>query len=135
MTVTTGAARPKPRTGTGMVYRTSSGSNMRAPMILSGTSSVVSNASVSGAGGGGGVGGSTGRSTGLVGAIALCFHLLFSMPITNFNLSLIFLIVCHYPKRSLDVRTLMHTYTHLLFSFFLFFSSFLFFVTGSWFRV
>jgi hypothetical protein len=49
---TTGIARPKPRTGTGMVYRTSS--KMRAPMILSGTSSVVSNASVSGAGGGGG---------------------------------------------------------------------------------
>ena len=67
MAATTGIARPKPRTGTGMVYRTSSGSKMRAPMILSGTSSVVSNASVSG----GGVGGSIGRSNGLVGAIAL----------------------------------------------------------------
>jgi hypothetical protein len=47
----TGMVRPKPRTGTGMVYRTSSygvggGSKMRAPMILSGSS----NAS----GGGGG---------------------------------------------------------------------------------
>ena len=65
-----GILRPKPRTGTGMVYRTSSygvGSKMRAPMILTGTSSVVSNASVSGGGGGG----SIERSNGLVGAIAL----------------------------------------------------------------
>jgi hypothetical protein len=54
MAATTGIARPKPRTGIGMVYSTSSGSKMRAPMVLSGTSSVVSNASVSGAGGGSG---------------------------------------------------------------------------------
>ena len=66
-TATGGMVRPKPRTGTGMVYRTSSygvgGSKMRAPMILSGSSANVS---------GGRNGGSTiGGSGCLSGAIAL----------------------------------------------------------------
>ena len=51
--------RPKPRTGTGMVYRTSSygvgGSKMRAPMILSGSSTNGSLVSSSSGGGGSGV--------------------------------------------------------------------------------
>ena len=56
----TGMIRPKPRTGTGMVYRTSSygvgGSKMRAPMILSGfsTNVLVSSGGVGGGGNGGG---------------------------------------------------------------------------------
>ena len=65
-TMTTGIVRAKPRTGTGMVYRSSShgvGSKMRAPMMLSGSSSLVSNGSVSAGGGSG--------SNGFVGAIAL----------------------------------------------------------------
>ena len=61
-----GVIRPKPRTGTGMVYRTSSygvgGSKMRAPMILSGSP----NTSLVSSGGGGG-----GGSNGFSGAIAL----------------------------------------------------------------
>ena len=73
-TPTTGGSmtgRPKPRTGTGMVYRTSSygvgggggggggGSKMRAPMILSGSASLVS-------GGNGGNGGGTGSFSGAI---------------------------------------------------------------------
>ena len=69
-TTTTGMVRPKPRTGTGMVYRTSSygvgGSKMRAPMILSGSS----NAS-SGGGGNGGGGSTIAGSNSFSGAIAL----------------------------------------------------------------
>ena len=56
-----GSMRPKPRTGTGMVYRTSSygvggggGSKMRAPMILSGSTSLVSGGGNGNGGGGGG---------------------------------------------------------------------------------
>ena len=75
----TTTARPKPRTGTGMVYRTSSygvsGSKMRAPMILSGSStnaSLVSSGGGGGEGGNGGGGSSIGGSTnGFSGAIAL----------------------------------------------------------------
>jgi hypothetical protein len=77
-TPTTGSMmRPKPRTGTGMVYRTSSygvggggGSKMRAPMILSGST----NASLVSGGGNGGGSGSTivvGGSNSFSGAIAL----------------------------------------------------------------
>ena len=73
-TPTTGGSmtgRPKPRTGTGMVYRTSSygvgggggggggGSKMRAPMILTGSASLVS-------GGNGGGGGGTGSFSGAI---------------------------------------------------------------------
>ena len=71
-TPTTGSmtGRPKPRTGTGMVYRTSSygvggggggggGSKMRAPMILTGSASLVS-------GGNGGNGGGTGSFSGAI---------------------------------------------------------------------
>ena len=78
VTVTTTATgssmvRPKPRTGTGMVYRTSSygaaGSKMRAPMILSGSPNALA---ISGGGGGGnGGGGSIGGSNGFSEAIAL----------------------------------------------------------------
>ena len=53
----TGMVRPKPRTGTGMVYRTSTasmGSKMRAPLVLSSVSaSGVGGAGVGGGGGGG----------------------------------------------------------------------------------
>ncbi|KAF8963481.1 hypothetical protein BDZ97DRAFT_1820116 [Flammula alnicola] len=66
--VPTGIARPKPRTGTGMVYRTSSsslGSKMRPPMALS-SSVLGSNSISSGAGGG-----SIGRATGIARPIAL----------------------------------------------------------------
>ena len=65
VTTTTGSiVRPKPRTGTGMVYRTSSygaaGSKMRAPMILAGSPNALA---VSGGGGGAnGGGGSNGFS-------------------------------------------------------------------------
>jgi len=49
--------RPKPRTGTRMVYRTSTasmGSKMRAPLVLSsGSASRVGGAGVGGGGGGG----------------------------------------------------------------------------------
>ena len=73
-TTTTGMIRPKPRTGTGMVYRTSSygvgGSKMRAPMILSGGSLKVSSTSSSG-GGGGGSATAVGGSNSFSGAIAL----------------------------------------------------------------
>ena len=57
-TTTSGMVRPKPRTGTGMVYRTSfygvGGSKMRAPMILSGSSTNASLVSSGGGGNGGG---------------------------------------------------------------------------------
>jgi len=53
----TGMVRPKPRTGTGMVYRTSTasmGSKMRAPLVLSsGSASGVGAAAAGGVGGGG----------------------------------------------------------------------------------
>ena len=63
--MTTGIVRPKPRTGTGMVYRTSSyGSKLRAPMMFSGTSSAES-------GGAGSGSGSIERSNGIPRAIAL----------------------------------------------------------------
>ena len=76
-TTTSGMVRPKPRTGTGMVYRTSSygvgGSKMRAPMILSGSSTNASLVSSGGGGGGNGGGGSIvgGSTNGFSGAIAL----------------------------------------------------------------
>ena len=76
-TTTSGMVRPKPRTGTGMVYRTSSygvgGSKMRAPMILSGSSTNASLVSSGGGGGGNGAGGSIvgGSTNGFSGAIAL----------------------------------------------------------------
>lgn len=38
---TASTMRPRPRTGTGMVYRTSSGSRIRAPMTLSSSTSVL----------------------------------------------------------------------------------------------
>ncbi|PPQ90507.1 hypothetical protein CVT25_014189 [Psilocybe cyanescens] len=82
-TSTTGIARPKPRTGTGMVYRTSSSvglnSKMRAPMALS--SSVGGSLKTGASTTGGGIGnsasttaantGSIGRSGGIPRAIVL----------------------------------------------------------------
>jgi hypothetical protein len=71
--------RPKPRTGTGMVYRASSygigGSKMRAPMILSGFSTNAS----SGGGGGGStvvVGSTNGFSGVLLHFLLLLDHLI-----------------------------------------------------------
>ncbi|KIM35048.1 hypothetical protein M413DRAFT_369576 [Hebeloma cylindrosporum] len=65
-TPTAGAvARPKPRTGTGMVYKTSSssmGSKMRAPLVLA-SGSAVGGGSVGAGGGGAGVS-SIGRAAG-----------------------------------------------------------------------
>ena len=61
-TTTSGMVRPKPMTGTGMVYHTSfygvGGSKMRAPMILSGSSTNASLVSSGGGRGGGNGGGS-----------------------------------------------------------------------------
>lgn len=74
----TGIARPKPRTGTGMVYRTSSygvggSSKIRTPIILSRPSSLVSGVSVTAGEGSGGASGpiQVGRSSGVPRAIAL----------------------------------------------------------------
>ena len=76
-TTTSGMVRPKPRTGTGMVYRSSSygvgGSKMRAPLILSGSSTNASLVSSGGGGGGNEGGGSIvgGSTNGFSEAIAL----------------------------------------------------------------
>jgi hypothetical protein len=84
-----------------MVYRTSSGSKMRAPMILSGTSSVVSNVSVSGAGGGG-VGGSIGRSNGLVGHSDSVLCPQYQSPILTYPLYFLSSVIPHSSSLFLD---------------------------------